>query len=312
MKVLGDGPEQMNPSLMRMLKPGDEATLEAFLRPRLESSMFLLGNLREAGIVDGQERYQGLYVANFDRDQICGVVAHYWNGNLLPQAPLDLNQADTFERMWRFAVQASRRRIHGIVGPADQVNFIKKSLGLVPEQLQMDEIEILYALDLTALELPAALARNEVAARRIQASDVDQLTNWLVAYNIETLGAADSPELRRHARMSIERQCREGNLWLLESDGSAVSMSGFNAAISEAVQVGPVYTPPEERNKGYARAVVAASLLDARNRGVRKGVLFTGENEVPAQRAYSAIGFRPIGRYGLTLLQEPVMGTGSG
>ena len=40
-----------NQPLLRILHPGDEPALEAFLQPRLESSLFLLGNMRQAGLV---------------------------------------------------------------------------------------------------------------------------------------------------------------------------------------------------------------------------------------------------------------------
>jgi ribosomal protein S18 acetylase RimI-like enzyme len=45
--------------------------------------------------------------------------------------------------------------------------------------------------------------------------------------------------------------------------------------------------------------VVAGSLLDARAQGVARGVLFTAEENRPAQRAYQALGFRVVGDYGL-------------
>ena len=42
----------MNKPTSRTLQPGDEADLEAFLSEHLESSMFLLGNARAAGLSD--------------------------------------------------------------------------------------------------------------------------------------------------------------------------------------------------------------------------------------------------------------------
>ena len=65
--------------------------------------------------------------------------------------------------------------------------------------------------------------------------------------------------------------------------------------------MGGVWTPPERRGRGYARAVVAASLLDARAEGVERAVLFT-ENPV-ARRAYEALGFRRVGEYGLVIFR---------
>jgi predicted GNAT family acetyltransferase len=71
------------------------------------------------------------------------------------------------------------------------------------------------------------------------------------------------------------------------------------------VQVGGVWTPPARRGRGYARAAVAGSLLDARARGVTRGVLFTAQENRPAQRAYEALGFQVVGDYGLLGFSEP-------
>ncbi len=85
-----------------------------------------------------------------------------------------------------------------------------------------------------------------------------------------------------------------------------MAMSSFNTAIDEAVQVGGVWTPPALRRRGYARAVVAASLRDARAEGVQRAILFTGDTNIAAQKAYRAIGFQGVGDYGLLLLKEGV------
>ena len=53
--------------------------------------------------------------------------------------------------------------------------------------------------------------------------------------------------------------------WVLDVDGKAVARSiGSPPRLPDAVQIGGVYTPPQLRGRGYARAVVAGSLLDAR------------------------------------------------
>ncbi|MCP5038532.1 MAG: hypothetical protein GY945_13145 [Rhodobacteraceae bacterium] len=55
--------------------------------------------------------------------------------------------------------------------------------------------------------------------------------------------------------------------------------------------------------RGLARRAVAAHLLEARDKGVKTAILFA--SGAPACRAYEAIGFRQIGRYGLAILAEP-------
>jgi predicted GNAT family acetyltransferase len=79
-------------------------------------------------------------------------------------------------------------------------------------------------------------------------------------------------------------------------------MAGFNARLPDMVQVGGVYTPPEARGRGYARTAVALCLRAARERGVRRAILFTGEDNIPAIRAYRALGFERIGDFAIVLL----------
>ncbi len=67
------------------------------------------------------------------------------------------------------------------------------------------------------------------------------------------------------------------------------------------MQVGGVFTPPEERGRGVARAAVAGSLRHAAGHGAHRSLLFTGEENVPARRAYEALGYEAIGDYGILL-----------
>ena len=288
-----------NPTI-RVLRPGDEALLEAFLLPRIESSMFLVGNMRASGLADNGRAYEGSYAAALTDGKIAGVVAHYWNQNMVFQAPVHLNL------LWRAAVEASKRSISGLIGPNDQVAMAKEALEIDDSRIQMDETEKLYSLKLDDLMVPKDLSSGKVAGRRIEPPDLELLTKWTVAYSIEAIGAQDSPQLWEKSASSVERSLKGGRTWVLESHHEPVASSSFNAAIKEAVQVGGVWTPPELRRRGYGRAVVAASLLDARSEGAEKAILFTGESNVAAQRAYTALGFQHIGDYRILLLQPPI------
>jgi predicted GNAT family acetyltransferase len=287
---------------IRVLQPGDEPILEAFLLPRIETSMFLLGNMRSAGLMDSGEFLQGTYVAAFDGEGIVGVVAHYWNHNLIVQAPVQL------EALCRAAIEASKRSVRGILGPAGQVQAAKDDLALAERAIQLDQTEYLYRLTLADLLVPEGLRTGHLFGRRIQPRDVDQVTEWLVAFALESLGEEESPRLWERTRANVERKQEQGITWILEDRGQPVSTSGFNTSTAEAVQIGGVFTPPELRCRGYGRAVVAASLLDARAEGVESSILFTGVENIPAQRSYEALGYRHIGDYRLILMRAPVSG----
>lgn len=103
------------------------------------------------------------------------------------------------------------------------------------------------------------------------------------------------------ARSEIARLEEIRSQWILLESGRPVAYSAFNARLPDVVQIGGVWTPPELRGRGYARAVVAGSLLEARREGVYRAVLFTGVENVAARRAYEAIGFRVVGDYGLVI-----------
>ena len=120
---------------------------------------------------------------------------------------------------------------------------------------------------------------------------------------MESFLEPDTPELWEEARESVERYLASQRQWVLEADGTLVSTCTFNAEIREVVQVGGVYTPPEARGRGYARSVVAAALLDARAECAGDAILFTDDDNQAAQKAYRAIGFRPIGNYRIVLVQ---------
>ncbi len=290
----------MESPAIRVLKPGDETALEAFLLPRVESSMFLIGNMRAVGLTDHGQTYEGTYAAAFQNREIVGVVAHYWNRNLVFQAPAHL------EALCAAAVESSGRAVQGLIGPSDQVGVARKMFDIDDSNLQLDETEKLCSLLLEELVVPDSLASGRVNGRRIEARDLELITRWGVGYAIEALGEEDNPQLAEACRTAAERSLREKRTWVLETQGGPVACSSFNTAILEAVQVGGVWTPPELRSRGYGRAVVAASLLDARDEGVEKAILFTGEDNIAAQKAYEALGFHSIGDYRILLLKSPL------
>ena len=90
---------------------------------------------------------------------------------------------------------------------------------------------------------------------------------------------------------------------VLYQDGVPVAMTGFNAVLSEAVQIGGVYTPPALRNRGLARRAVAMHLAEARENGVRKAILFAASTQ--AARAYEAVGFIRVGDFSVVLFEKP-------
>jgi predicted GNAT family acetyltransferase len=74
-----------------------------------------------------------------------------------------------------------------------------------------------------------------------------------------------------------------------------VSTVSLSPAIAGTVRVGPVYTPPEHRGRGYASAAVAHVSRDALGGGARQCMLFTDLANPTSNKIYAAVGFRRIG-----------------
>ncbi len=283
---------------LRLLRPGDEAALDTFPARHADTSMFLRSNARSAGLTDRGQPMQATYVAVLDGERIRGVAAHCWNGMVLVQAP---DAADA-AAVAREAVRRSRRTVTGFSGPWSQVVAAREALGLGAALTTKDSRDELYVLDLARLVVPPELANGTVRCRHPTESELELLVDWRVRFAVEALGATDGPDLRQASTDDVRRQHDRGTDWLLLAGAAPVSYSVFNAMLPDIVQIGGVWTAPEFRGRGYARSVVAGSLLSARKQGIERAVLFADPTNEAARRAYLFLGFRIVGDYGLVLL----------
>jgi GNAT superfamily N-acetyltransferase len=284
--------EAMN---IRILDNSDRQALEHFLKSHRDSSMFLRANAQRVGLVYRDAPYHALYCGALEAKQIIGVIAHAWNGMVLLQCPGEIGE------LARKCISWSGRQITGFAGPAKQVRRARIALEFANVPTRMDEEEWLYALDLCELQVPESLQSGSITCRPPLPEERDLLCRWRFAYDIETLGSSDSDETRNRSAAALDRQIADGNAWVALRNGEPVSLSAFNATLPDIVQLGGIYTPPEHRGRGYAKASVAASLIAARQRGASRAVLFTGNPS--AARSYEAVGFRRMGDYGLVLLK---------
>jgi RimJ/RimL family protein N-acetyltransferase len=284
----------------RFLHTPDRPVVEAFLERHAESSMILRGNLRDAGIEDDGSRYAGTYAGAFDEHgELRAVVAHYTHGNIFLQAD-DLAALESATRC--SVVEGSDRAVLGIIGTRKLVVHARDVLGLNDVPARFDSDEGLYALDLTRLQLPPLASEPEIELRAITADDVELMVGWRKMYEMEGLGSKDDEKLDAHCRAMIELWLAQGFPILLTHRGAPCAMTMFNARLPDMRQIGGVFTPSELRGRGYARTAVALSLIGARDEGVKRAILFTGEDNVAAIAAYRALGFERVGDFKLLLL----------
>ncbi|GIF74079.1 GNAT family N-acetyltransferase [Asanoa siamensis] len=122
-------------------------------------------------------------------------------------------------------------------------------------------------------------------ARAAGPADRDLLTAWLVAFGEE------AHEPLTAAAETVDAALRGGFYTVWECDGVAVSLAGVRAPAGGVVRVGPVYTPPAHRGRGFGSAVTAAVSAAARPHEV---VLFTDLSNPTSNSIYAKIGYRPV------------------
>lgn len=271
--------------------------LSSWLNNYQETTMFIRNNLYHSGIIFQNAPFHGEYYGAYKDGQLNGVLAHYWNGNVMMQAAdLSILSAlvDAFKRK-------RTRPIAGILGENSQAGFVINKLDLSPDLFAVNYEEKLFLLDLDKLIIPDAIYAYNCTLKTVQDCKIETIQEWLIAYHIEALGAdAHNPELEKSIIAEIQNKQLSQNRWVLFVNNSPVSLCGFNANLPDIVQLGPVFTPVSLRNKGFARVAVYLCLKQAAMKQVKRALLFTNDNS--AIRAYQSLGFQEIGKYRLGLL----------
>ena len=89
----------------------------------------------------------------------------------------------------------------------------------------------------------------------------------------------------------LARRIEGGTYWFwLDDAGERVHLTGANAPAFGVARVGPVYTPPEQRRKGYAGAAVAEVSQHFLDAGARV-CLYTDQANPTSNGIYQALGY---------------------
>lgn len=173
----------------------------------------------------------------------------------------------------------------GVVGPQPASAALAGAWErLTGSHARLSTHEALYELE----RVTAPVRQSPGLLRSATAGERDLLVRWWLAFGEEAnTYAAD-------AERTVDRVLRRGGLFVWD-DAGPVSMLGLNPEVAGVVRVGPVYTPPEQRNRGYASSAVAAASELALSRGARRCALFTDLANPTSNGIYQALGYERRG-----------------
>ena len=177
----------------------------------------------------------------------------------------------------------------GVVGPAEAAGHFAtawaEQTGAHP-RLGRHERSFRLRRVIPPRTAPGALVRSRPEHRML-------LTEWAKAFHDEAIGSSgpvqDWGAMADRWIRGIGRTCY---LWV--DGGRPVSLAGSGGLTPHGIRVGPVYTPPALRGRGYASNLVAGVSQLQLDAGRTFVFLFTDLANPTANKIYQAIGYEPV------------------
>lgn len=127
--------------------------------------------------------------------------------------------------------------------------------------------------------------------RLAEAKDANIVAKYLAGFICEAQGDQVTPESQF---ISAQKSIVSGKLYVWEVEGQVVSMAAVTHRAAREACINSVYTPPEQRKRGYASALVAQLCEMVLNEGLMPMLYADASNPV-SNKVYRNIGFQPCG-----------------
>ncbi|MFC4062536.1 GNAT family N-acetyltransferase [Planomonospora corallina] len=214
-----------------------------------------------------------------DGETVAAVIQTPQRGLIVPDAPVHA------VRSLATALIEAERTVPEVSGPLAQAEAFAASWWRPVARRVPERLHRLESVTPPRRPVPGA-ARTAGAAYR------ELLAAWFADFHLEAMGARPADQ----TPVVSSRIGRE-ELVLWEDRGRPVACAAFSAPIAAMSRIGPVYTPPEFRGRGYGEAVTRAATGAAQDAGAAEVLLFTDLANQVSNSVYQAIGYRPVADY---------------
>lgn len=204
-----------------------------------------------------------------------------------PPRRLVLSEIDDPEAIPMLVADTLDRDLPAVMGPVEHVRaFVEVWTSRGGPAAHLEGSERIFRL--TAVRPPRPVGGGPRAA---VAGDRALVAAWIEAFMREAIGDVDLAEVAASTDRWLAGRGRTLYLW---DDGAAVSLAGVGGPTPNGIRIGPVYTPPESRGRGYASALVAAVSQAELDAGRRFCFLFTDQANATSNHIYQVIGYQPV------------------
>jgi predicted GNAT family acetyltransferase len=205
-----------------------------------------------------------------------------------PPWPLVLGQP-TDDTALAVLVDAIGDDLPGVVGSRPEVEAFSNLWTTATGATARVKVEQgVYALS-TLFAVPVPSGAPQAATR----DDRPLLVEWWEAFAIEAVHD-DNPDAAEIEEAVDYRLDDLASGFLLWEDNEIVSLAGYGGRTPNGIRIGPVYTPPERRGRGYASALVAALSERCLAAGNRFCFLYTDLANPTSNAIYRRIGYEQV------------------
>jgi len=204
-----------------------------------------------------------------------------------PPYNLVLSEVDDLAAVDVLADGLRAEELPGVVGPPEAVQrFAERWTERTGDGWGSQLEERIFRLKRVIAPLPTP-----GAMRPAVDVDRDLVVDWIVAFGEEALPEVDAARVAASVEDTLAGIGRRIFLW---EDGRPVSLAGAGGETPNGIRIGPVYTPPALRSRGYASALTAALSQALLDEGRRFCFLYTDLANPTSNKIYQAIGYEPV------------------
>ena len=247
---------------------------------------------REAGEPPPTDRPEWWAVVRDEAGEIAGLAMR--TARTPPYPMFVLPMADEAALALARAVHTRGESVGGLNGSLPAADVMAAELA----RLQGDTVEVAQhtrLFELGELVTPTGVPGSLQLATL---DDFDLAKDWVDRF-MDDADVQAGRDPAAHGREEIQpedlrKRIVGGTYWFwLDEAGERVHLTGANPPAFGVARIGPVYTPPERRRKGYAGAAVAAVSRMFLDQGARV-CLYTDQANPTSNGVYVALGYRPV------------------
>lgn len=267
--------------MIRLLTQSDKKMILEYLERNEIETSFLYANIIEFGVDNKKEiRRCADYYGFFEAEELKGILPFYNLGSCIPHYETDA-AVPLFVELMRKSNFEFLLGMREIVKPLyDEIEAYKEIQSYDESSYYVNRSFKPFIVD----------GMNFIDARGAAS---DEVVDFVLDGRVRGFNQIAT---REDIIKTLIQRGEEEDFIIAEKNGKMVAQAGIQTYTPQISQIGSVYTPEEKRGKGYCKAVVS----EICRRIIAKGkipTLSVKKNNMPAVRAYNALGFEHYDDY---------------